>query len=239
MTRDTRTIIETVVGRLRKQYGKHLLGIAVFGSVALGEEREHSDVDLLVVLSLGPRKDRFLIYDRRLVSILHLAKNEAEAEVSEPSAALPEILSGWRNMKILYDPGGLIQRLKQRAERPPARLFTASARLTLLGAYEDLGKILNAFDSNDEDEVREMSIWFTLAAAHTLACLQRQVFSTDRRIFLEIRNVRPVGKLIWRLRYGEMSPRQRVLLARRIWSGLLKKAQDRGLNIEKLILTKV
>lgn len=103
--REAWKVVESVVGSLKRGYGKRLWGIAVFGSVALGEERKYSDIDLLVVISRGPKIEKRALYGRTLVSMHQLTRREAEAEVSEPDAALPEILSGWRNMKILFGPG--------------------------------------------------------------------------------------------------------------------------------------
>lgn len=102
-----------------------------------------------------------------------------------------------------------------------------------------MGKVLNAFEAKDEDEMREMAIWFTLAAAHALACVRRHVFSTDRRIFVELRGFKPLGTLIWRLRFSDMSLGRRVALAVRTWNRLLREVRSIGVDLEALRLTEV
>ncbi len=44
-----------ITENLKKKYGKRLVSVAVFGSVARGEARKDSDIDLLVVVENPPR----------------------------------------------------------------------------------------------------------------------------------------------------------------------------------------
>ena len=44
-----------ITENLKKKYGKRLVSVAVFGSVARGEARKDSDIDLLVVIENPPK----------------------------------------------------------------------------------------------------------------------------------------------------------------------------------------
>jgi len=103
---------------------------------------------------------RRLIRNGVLVSLLQLTRDEAAKEVRGYSWNLPEALSGWRSVQELYDPSGLLRRLRDRSLRPRAHQFREAARRGFFGTYEDYGKLLNALEARDADEGREMAIWF-------------------------------------------------------------------------------
>ena len=49
------SLAEKITRSLRKKYGERLISVAVFGSVARGEARKDSDIDLLVVIEKPPK----------------------------------------------------------------------------------------------------------------------------------------------------------------------------------------
>ncbi len=51
--------VESVLNRILQYYGENLLGLAIFGSFARGENRKGSDLDLLIILkNAGKRRIR-------------------------------------------------------------------------------------------------------------------------------------------------------------------------------------
>jgi len=168
------------------------------------------------------------------VTLLQMTPEEVRAEVVEPHENFPEVLSGWRSLEALYDPRGLLSRLKREASRPTASRFQASARLAILAAYEDYGKLLDALDEGDLEGAREMAIWFTGGAAMALLCLERRVPPTGRRIFVDLHRLGSLGMSINRLRYGPLSLEQTERVARRIWRLLLRRARARRIRLPGL-----
>ncbi len=168
------------------------------------------------------------------MTLLQMTPEEAHAAVAEPHENFPEVLSGWRSLRALYDPTGLLSRLRRKAFRPTSSLFQASARLAILTAYEDYGKLLDALDEGDLEGAREMAIWFTGGAAMALLCLERRVPTTGRRIFVDLRRLGSVGTSIDRLRYGSLSLAQTDQVARRIWRFLLRRARARRIRLPGL-----
>jgi len=201
-----------------------LLAVGLYGSVSRGEDRAHSDIDLVLVVRSRGTRMRMLIRNGVLVSLLQMTPDEAAEEVRGYAWNLPEALSGWQSMQPLYDPTGLLRRLRERSRRPTTHQFREVARRGFLGAYEDYGKLLNALEAGDAEEAREMAIWFTEGAAMILLCLERHVVSTGRRIFAELPN-RDGGGAIRRLRYERLSIDEMTRLARSIWTSLLRRAR--------------
>ena len=51
-----KTLIERLIEALKRKYGDKFISLVVFGSVARGEARKDSDVDLLLIIDLIPKR---------------------------------------------------------------------------------------------------------------------------------------------------------------------------------------
>src|SRR2546430_13948547 len=199
-------LAKTLACELRTREGRNLVAVGVYGSAARGEDRAHSDVDVLVVVRRKRAAIRHLVRDGILITILQQTPQEARAEVTGSRGDLNAPLGGWRSLRPLYDPSGLLRKLMKRARVPTASQFREAARRALIETYEDLGKARNAVDVGDEEEAREMAVWYAGAAAGALRDLHRHVLRTGRRPFIEIRRFGALGEAIRRLRHEPLSP---------------------------------
>jgi len=220
-----------VTAQLRRREGRNLLAVGLYGSVARGEDRAHSDIDLVLVVRSRETRMRMLMRRGVLVSVLQMTPVEAAEEVRGDAWNLPEVLSGWQSAQPLYDPTELVRRLRERSWRPSAHQFREAARRGFLGAHEDYGKLLNALEARDADEAREMAIWFSEAAALILLCVERRVVSTGRRIFAELPNRGGAGNAIRRLRYETLSLDETTRLARSVWTSLVSRARAQRIAV--------
>src|SRR5438093_12907768 len=93
---------------------------------------------------------------------------QSRATVLGARPDLNAALGGWRSLKPLYDPSGLLRALMKRAKHPTAAQFREAARRALIETYEDLGKVRNAVAAADEEEASEVAIWYSGAAAGAL-----------------------------------------------------------------------
>ncbi len=219
---------------LRRREGANLVAVGVYGSVARRAERLHSDLDLLIVVrtrrpSLGIRMQRGV-----LVTILQETPAEARDEVAGSRADLNEALGGWQSMRALYDPTGLLRRLRARALKPRPQQFQKAARRALLETYEDLGKLRDAVAAGDADEAREMAVWFTGGAVGAWFDLQGHVLRTGRRAFIELRRSGRIGEEIRTLRYNSPPLSETLRIAESVWSILRRTARRRGVPAEDL-----
>ena len=59
--------VDSVLSRMMQYYGENLLGLAIFGSFARGENRKGSDLDLLIILrNAGKRRIRIEEFIREI-----------------------------------------------------------------------------------------------------------------------------------------------------------------------------
>lgn len=213
-----------------KQDGEEILGVGVMGSVGLGEEGPHSDVDVLVLARhRGDLDDT--VRDGIPVNFLWRTPAEAEEDISTPNDWLVGLLSGWRTLKIFYDPTGAFERLAEKAREASPELFARSARMSLTRSLGLLRMLRGALASGRE-EAAEVALWFTGGAAGALACLLRHVPRSGKTLFAELAALSPLGQKIEQLRYGRPAVEDPGALAEEIWEALRRLAAESGITVD-------
>lgn len=223
-------LAKRLADELVEQYGDEILGVGVMGSVGLGEEGRHSDVDLLVLArQRGSIKDT--MRNGIPVSYTRRTPEEAEEDISTPNDWLVGRLSGWWSLKILYDPTGAFERLANRARRTPPEVFSRSARMSLLRSLGLLRMLRGALASGKE-EAAEVALWFTGGTAGALACLLPHVPRSGKTLFAELAALSPLGQQIKQLRYNRPMVEDPGALAEEIWADLLRLAAESGITVD-------
>src|SRR3989475_11072748 len=77
MTRSRLELARTVTAQLRRREGRNLLAVGLYGSVSRGEDRAHSDIDLVLLVRSGKTGLQMLMRNGVLVSLLRLTRGEA------------------------------------------------------------------------------------------------------------------------------------------------------------------
>lgn len=219
---------------LVKKHGEEILGVGVMGSVGLGEEGPYSDVDLLVLAKhRGDLEDT--MRDGIPVNYTWRTPAEAEEDISTPNDWLVGLLSGWRSLKILYDPQGAFERHAEKAREASPELFARSARVSLARSLGLLRMLRGALASGKE-EAAEVALWFTGGAAGALACLLGHVPRSGKTLFAELAAISPLGQRIHRLRYGWAVVEDPGAQAEEIWEALLGLAAEADISVDDLDL---
>lgn len=126
-------MLEKLIETLRGRFGDDLISVVVYGSVARGEAKRDSDVDLLIVARNLPRsrfarQDLFIEVEEKLEEILKRLEEEGYRVDFSPILLTPEEAARIRPLYldmvedavVLYDKGGffasVLAKLKARLE---------------------------------------------------------------------------------------------------------------------------
>ena len=114
--RETLEAAHEAVRKLREKYRDRLVSVLLYGSVARGERKERSDLDLFIVLK-GPF--RFVPMRREVYDLLSGVKKGVEVspllmEVSEAKKLQPIYFELYADGIILYDKGHFMEDIMDR-----------------------------------------------------------------------------------------------------------------------------
>src|SRR3990170_5147628 len=123
-----RKLVEDLAAKIRRSR-RDVRAIVLFGSVARGDDLPDSDVDLIVVAGLGPWKPQkftlggvlFNVYWKRWPGLLR--------DMLEPGPGAER--HGFLEGEALYDPDGLLTKLRSLAGRLPEAWYRESAEAEL------------------------------------------------------------------------------------------------------------
>jgi len=90
-----KALIEKLVAALKERYGERFISLVVFGSVARGEMRKDSDIDLLLVIDAIPeerikRQEEFMDVEREIESYVNALFDEGYSVDFSPIIKTPE-----------------------------------------------------------------------------------------------------------------------------------------------------
>jgi predicted nucleotidyltransferase len=167
--------------RLLKRYYHDIIATAVMGSVARGEDLEHSDVDFHVLVrnSSNLRSHSFVL-NNCLFSVNVRTEAEWRDELTKGDDRLPLAIGSLMNVLPAHDPTGAFARLKNLASNVPGEAWKNGVREGISGIFEDLGRVRNFYSSQDWDSFGIMSGLVAIGIAITYANLTRQVLQTEK-----------------------------------------------------------
>lgn len=88
---DLKSILEECKNILKDHYGSQFHGLFLYGSMARGQDRESSDIDLLVLLS---KPFNYFIELRNIIELLYSVQLQSEHLISVKPVAIDAFESG-------------------------------------------------------------------------------------------------------------------------------------------------
>lgn len=182
-----------LVPLLRRKFGDGLLAVAASASVARGDDRAYSDLELVVLLRNPPPADEDPYLQRVVDGLLVEADYVTEHDYRTRFATVTRdwYLAASDVLEPVHNPE-LVERIAREvhAIRHPREQFLLRAARQLLEVQESFGKTLNALDAGDCEAIG-LLLWD--AVRHTmitLAFLNEQPFTTFARFIPETRAFR-------------------------------------------------
>jgi predicted nucleotidyltransferase len=155
------TLSDSFIQTVLKQIDSpNVIGVAIGGSYARGEECKYSDVDFDIFVSKLPENvyDRYTLryWDNKLISLKHILLEDERAALTNPRRAIWAV-PGLCGMKILLDKDGSMSALQQAAQNfdwsPLQSAANEYAAQEVIGCAEEVHKILNGLEREHESMV--------------------------------------------------------------------------------------
>jgi hypothetical protein len=170
-----------VSSRLLKRYPDEIVATAVFGSVARGEDREHSDIDMQVLVKHGANlSSHYFILEGCYFSVSVKTERDWMTELTKPLSGLCLTAGALQHVLVLHDPSGAFKKLRAISEELPDETWKTAVREGLAGIVEDLGRVRNFFNDKDRANFRLFSVLVAIDAAKVYGDLTRQMLKTEK-----------------------------------------------------------
>jgi kanamycin nucleotidyltransferase len=228
-----------VAGRILEKYGEQVSAIAVYGSVAKGEDATHSDLDLWVATATdSPIEDvRFFVYKRLPVSVnwdTEVGRIESARRVT-PSWPLDA--DELRSYLVLFERGDFLERLREAAARPREEEFVSSMRVLMVRLQENSNKVLNARNAGDHYRLLVQSRALVLGTAMMLGLLNRRYYAGGRGLYVLSKQMPRQPKDYGRLLddaggFATIEPEVVYKAAVQLWANLCELIHSEGLEWE-------
>ncbi len=178
--------IQSLLNRLNQP---GVMGIALVGSYARGENEQYSDVDVdIFVESQQPEAYALRYFDGRLVSLKSMHLQSEYDTLKRPEKAIWSV-PGLRQMQILQDETGQLAVLQQAAcnfdwsELQPAANEYAVEEL--MGCAEEAHKIVSGLIQENESKVL-YATWGLFKGLSNAVAVQRGLLITSENLYFDI-----------------------------------------------------
>ncbi|RLA92208.1 MAG: hypothetical protein DRG69_09170 [Deltaproteobacteria bacterium] len=142
---------------ISRKYGDNIYLVALYGSVARGEEGEYSDIDLYVVTQ-NISKRRYFAYRNIPITIEYYRKDDIQRILYEVSSTWPSEVYHFLHPKVLYERGEVVREFREIVKQIPDEKFKEAASIALIEIYENICKTLNAIQRGNLGRCIE-AIW--------------------------------------------------------------------------------
>jgi hypothetical protein len=150
-TREERlALVEALVPRIHGWFGDRLVALATCASVARGDDRAYSDLELLAIVTDGPPGGRGVLHDGMLIELEWMTETDYVARACDVGEEW--YLAGAGALAPVLDEA-LIERLSARVPDDLEGRCRRRARSQWFEVQEATAKVLNAVDAGNRDAV--------------------------------------------------------------------------------------
>ncbi len=198
MDHQSRVELARHVTDLLLQRHPDILAVAIEGSTAKAEDREHSDLEMSVYTRGKPNTRYYLLIHQGIViEAAFDSKEEALKDARRVDSWWPISVDGWTNYIPMHDPESLLPELGALASELDPERVEMAMHSALTALYEDLCKMRNFTSSEEESMVRFMAPYLVVNAANYVALLNRQHFNGFRNLLTKPREFETLPQHFW------------------------------------------
>jgi len=232
-------IAQRLKKKILRRYKNHVLGIAIYGSVAKDEDRRYSDLEMYVVTrrKLGVREQRY-VYRGMPVEISYIPEKEMLQRARRITLDWSLATDFYRSYLILYERDAWFTKLQRAVLSQNPEDFKASIKESLVWLNELMGKIKNAYFHNDH----LLFLWLTsFLGWESILCLgliNQRYYKSERYFFETVftfpllpKNYRCLLEIVFHISTTERKEIYRA--ARRLFNEIHRLARRQGITPEQ------
>ena len=225
-----------LAGKLARIYGDELLYIGVYGSVARGEDKEFSDLEIIAVAKSHLPTKLFIYKD--IVVLIHFVEyDEAVKALGDPDDPW---WFGWVGTLLyaekLYGSEDIPRKFKDIVNSIPDEYYRKAAAKRLVWMMEFLNQLRNAYIEKDLYSAITSALYFRNVTGEFVALLNRRHFRSHVfRSLEEVKSFEKIPKNFFRLmeELGISCDLETIYkAAEELWRNILKLSEDEGISIK-------
>ena len=232
-------IAQRLKKKILQRYKNHVLGIAIYGSVAKGEDRRYSDLEMYVITKrkLGVREHRY-VYRGTPVEISYIPEKEMlqRARQINPDWAL--VTDFYRSYLILYERDAWFTKLQRAVLSQNPEDFKAAIRKSLVWLNELMGKIKNAYFHNDYFLFLWLTSFLGWESIMFLGLINQRYYKSERYLFETVftfpllpKNYRSLLEIVFHISTTE---RKKIYRAcQRLFNEIERLVRKQGITLEQ------
>ena len=207
--------------------------VILFGSVARGDDLSDSDVDLTVIAKRGPWEPQRFVLGGVLFNVYWKSWQSMLRDMLELRGDATR--HGFLDGVALYDPEGLLPKLRKLVASLPESFVRASATEALHEMYEYVCKVRNAWRSRDRANLEYAARITATHATTVVALLNHRYYASENAVWAGWRAFPdlPPGfsALVPRVFKGRLPNRRLYETAMATWDTTRAWAAQRGVRL--------
>lgn len=230
-------IAKRIARKVLKKYGNKVLAIGVYGSVARGEDRRYSDLDMIVIVKKKREGiyDRFFIYKGLPVLVEFETIEEVKKRIRNMWFKWPLEVNAFLSILPLFDPQHVFTKFKREYERLSEKDFREGAMNALEHVYEYFLTVKNAYVYKEREKLLLQARVFARSVACFLALINHTYFKSGKKVFEQKFKKYPKNyyKLI-KIAAGFISLNEKKVyeVCKKLFKETMKFAGEMGLKID-------
>ena len=177
---------------------KDVVAVCIQGSTAHNEDREYSDLEMVVITKGESDTDFYqLVYEGIVVEIEFISEKDVRRIAASADRNWPFSADGWINCLSMHDEKQLLPEVAVLTANPAEKNIETSMRRAMTEMCEDLGKIRNFASAKEHNMVRFMSPFIAYNAARFLSLLNRQYYNGTRNLLTKPKEFEKLPEHFW------------------------------------------
>lgn len=181
---DRMKLARTIADQIVSRYGKEIIGIALYGSVAKNEDAEYSDIEFWIATTDKlPSREVLSICQGQSVELFYDRAENLIIDTGTVTPCWPLQADMRRSFIIMHEQENYFGRIRQAAMNLRETDFTDAIKERMLRTHELAGKLRNAWVNHDRHGILALSRDLVFSFALIIGLANRKYYKSQRGMY--------------------------------------------------------